>query len=163
MALNLSVSQSQMSLLAVGQSVQVTAAAVTALGRIQSIGYAGSYSGGASTFPVVVSLPATSGLRPGMAAQARITLKQATRGYVVPLEALHRQGRRTTVWVGNAARHVSVPVTVLLTSALDASVVSPRLKPGMSVIIATSSPSGTATLHLQGHATHPGHGHHGKP
>lgn len=163
MALNLSVSQAQMSLLAAGQPVRVTAAAVMALGRIQSIGYAGSYSGGASTFPVVVSLPPTTGLRPGMAAQASITLKQVARGYVVPLEALHQKGRRTTLWIGNAARHVSIPVTVLLTSALDASVVSPRLKAGMSIIIATTSSGSTAKLHLQGHPAHPGHGHRGKP
>ena len=163
MALDLSVSQAQMSLLAPGQPVSVTGRAVAAQGRIQSIGYAGSYSGGTSTFPVVVTLPPTTGLRPGMAAQASITLKKVSRGYVVPLEALHQKGRHTVLWVGNAAHHVSVPVTVLLASALDASVTSPRLKAGLPVIIATTRTASTAKLHLQGHPARPGHGHHGKP
>ncbi len=93
------VSQAQRRLMRVGQSAQVTATPISAVGRISSIGYAASYSGGLATFPVVVSLPAVSGLRPGMAVQATINVKQVTRGYVVPLEALHQQGPHATIWV----------------------------------------------------------------
>ncbi len=93
------VSQAQRNLLRVGQPAKVTATPISAVGRIPSVGYAASSSGGLATFPVVVSLPAVSGLRPGMAVQATINVKQVTRGYVVPLEALHQQGPHATIWV----------------------------------------------------------------
>ena len=75
------VSQAQRNLLRVGQPAKVTATPISAVGRIPSVGYAASSSGGLATFPVVVSLPVVSGLRPGMAARATINVKHVTRGY----------------------------------------------------------------------------------
>lgn len=160
------VSQTQMSTLAVGQTATVNTSTVSALGKITHIGYAGTYSGGLSTFPVTVSVPAIGGLRPGMAVQASIAVKKVSHAFVVPLEALHQKGHRTTLWVQQGTTHKSVRVTVLLTNSLDAAVKSPNLKTGMPIIIATATSNGTTKLHVKGKPAHPGHGHghaHGKP
>lgn len=96
----------------VGRSAKVTATPTSAVGRISSIGYAASYSGGLATFPVVVSLPVVSGLRPGMAVQPMINVKQVTDGYVLPLETCHRrreiacQRRDDCRGAGDASPHV---------------------------------------------------------
>ncbi len=158
------VTQSQMRSLAIGQPATINTQTVNALGHIANVGYVGTYSGGVSSFPVTISVPLMSGLRPGMSAQASITIKSVSHAFVVPLEALHQKGNRTTVLVQHRSGHPSsIPVTVLLANSLDAAIQSTSLRSGMPIIIATATPNTTTKLHVKGKPAHPGHGKHGKP
>lgn len=78
---------------AVGQSVQVTADAVsdtTYSGVITRVSVAGSTSGGTTTYPVTVRIDETDGLLPGMNANAEIITGEANDALAVPNAAIVR-------------------------------------------------------------------------
>ena len=78
---------------AVGQEVQITADAVegtTYTGVVTKVSVAGTTSGGITTYPVTVRIDETEGLRPGMNVDAEIILESAEDVLAIPSGAVNR-------------------------------------------------------------------------
>ena len=78
---------------AVGQEVQITADAVegtTYTGVVTKVSVAGTTSGGITTYPVTVRIDETDGLRPGMNVDAEIILDSAEDVLAIPSGAVNR-------------------------------------------------------------------------
>ena len=91
--MTIKVDELQVSSLKVGQSVQVTADAVkdkTYEGLLTRVSMKGDTSGGTTTYPVTVRIDETTGLRPGMNANAEIVVAQAKNALTVPNAAIVR-------------------------------------------------------------------------
>ena len=91
----INVDELQVSDLSVGQSVQVTADAVsdkTYTGKVTRVSMKGSSSGGTTTYPVTVRIDDIDGLRPGMNANAEIVVAEASNALCVPNAAVVRGG-----------------------------------------------------------------------
>jgi len=107
------VSDSQVNLVAVGQSAQVTPAgsAQALLGKITSISPAATVSSGVATFAVTAQLTDTSNsIRPGVSASANIVINQVVHVLTVPTSAVHTTTAGTTVTVLVNGKPKSVPV-----------------------------------------------------
>lgn len=92
----MSVDELDVSSVAVGQSVEVTADAFegrTFSGKVTNISLAGSYSNGVTNYPVTVTLDETGGLLPGMNVDGNIILDQAEDVLVIPVDSLMRGNR----------------------------------------------------------------------
>ena len=93
--MTINVDELQVSSLKVGQTVQVTADAVkdkTYEGLVTRVSMKGDTSGGTTTYPVTVRIDETTGLRPGMNANAEIVVAQAKNALTVPNAAIVRGG-----------------------------------------------------------------------
>ena len=93
LTMTLSVDELDISSLAVGQTVTVTADAVedqVYTGVVTKVSVAGTASGGVTTYPVTVRIDDTDGLLPGMTVDATITLDSATDVLAIPSGALQR-------------------------------------------------------------------------
>ena len=91
----INVDELQVSDVSVGQSVQVTADAVsdkTYTGTVTRVSMKGSSNGGTTTYPVTVRIDETEGLRPGMNANAEIVIAEAGNALAVPNAAIVRGG-----------------------------------------------------------------------
>ena len=93
LTMTLSVDELDISDIAVGQEVAVTADAVegkTYAGVVTKVSVAGTSSGGTTTYPVTVRIDETEGLLPGMNVDAVITLQSASGALAIPAAALNR-------------------------------------------------------------------------
>lgn len=93
LTMTLSVDELDISDIAVGQAVSVTADAVegkTYTGVVTKVSVAGTSSGGTTTYPVTVRIDETEGLLPGMNVDAAITLESASGVLAIPAGALNR-------------------------------------------------------------------------
>ena len=93
LTMTLSVDELDISSIAVGQSVSVTADAVegkTYEGVVTKVSVAGTSSGSATTYPVTIRIDDTDGLLPGMNVDAVITLDSAENVLAIPTAALNR-------------------------------------------------------------------------
>lgn len=93
LTMTLSVDELDVSSIAVGQSVEITADAVegvTYSGVVTKVSVAGTASGGVTTYPVTIRIDETDGLLPGMTVDATITLESAENVLAVPASALQR-------------------------------------------------------------------------
>lgn len=93
LTMTLSVDELDISDIAVGQEVSVTADAVegrTYTGVVTKVSVAGTSSGGTTTYPVTVRIDETEGLLPGMNVDAAITLESASDVLAIPAGALNR-------------------------------------------------------------------------
>ena len=93
LTMTLSVDELDISDIAVGQKVEVTADAVegkTYTGVVTKVSVAGTSSGGTTTYPVTVRIDGTEGLLPGMNVDAVITLESASGVLAIPTGALNR-------------------------------------------------------------------------
>ncbi len=107
------VSDSQVNLVAIGQSVQVTPAGSTQalLGKIAAIAPAATVSSGVATFAVTAQLTDTSNsIRPGISASANIVINQVVHVLTVPTSAVHTTAAGSTVNVLQSGVLKSVPV-----------------------------------------------------
>lgn len=145
------VSDSQVNLVAVGQTVQVTPAGATqaVLGKITSISPAATVNSGVATFAVTAQLTDTSNsIRPGISATASIVVNQVVHVLTVPTSAVHTTGAGTTVEVLTNGVPRAVAVTTGASDPTRTEITS-GLKLGQVVVIAviTSSvpSSGTGT------------------
>lgn len=78
---------------AVGQTVQITADAVedkTYTGVVTKVSVAGTTSGGITTYPVTVRIDETDGLLPGMNVDAEIVIEESRDTLAVPSAAVNR-------------------------------------------------------------------------
>ena len=93
LTMTLSVDELDISDIAVGQSVAVTADAVEGVayeGVVTKVSVAGTSSGSATTYPVTIRIDETDGLLPGMSVDAAITLSSAENVLAIPTAALNR-------------------------------------------------------------------------
>lgn len=107
------VSDSQVNLVALGQSAQVTPAGSTQalLGNITSIAPAATVSSGVATVAVTAQLTDTSNaIRPGISASVNIVINQVVHVLTVPTSAVHTTAAGSTVQVlvNGVPRSVSV-------------------------------------------------------
>ena len=149
------VSDSQVNLVAVGQTVQVTPAGSTQAvqGKITSIAPAAVVSSGVATFAVTAQLTDTSNsIRPGVSASATIVINQVVHVLTVPTSAVHTTAAGTTVQVleNGAPKTVSVqtgasdPTRIQIVSGL-------QLNQVVVIAVVTSSvPSSNGTSVLGG-------------
>ena len=149
------VSDSQVNLIAVGQTVEVTPAGSTQAvqGKITSIAPAAVVSSGVATFGVTAQLTDTSNsIRPGVSASATIVINQVVHVLTVPTSAVHTTGAGSTVQVleNGVPRIVSVqtgasdPTRIQITSGL-------QLNQVVVIAVVTSSvPSTNGTSVLGG-------------
>ncbi len=109
------VSDSQVNLVAAGQTAQVTAAGATqaVLGKITAISPAATISSGVATFGVIAQLSDTSNsIKPGISATVSIVVNQVVHVLTVPTSAIHTSatGNTVLVLVNGAPQSVSVQV-----------------------------------------------------
>lgn len=91
--MTMSIDEQDISDVAVGQEVQITADAVegtTYTGVVTKVSVAGTTSGGITTYPVTVRIDETEGLRPGMNVDAEIILESAEDVLAIPSGAVNR-------------------------------------------------------------------------
>ena len=91
--MTMSIDELDISDVAVGQTVQITADAVedrTYTGVVTKVSVAGTTSGGITTYPVTVRIDETDGLLPGMNVDAEIVLAESTGTLAVPSGAVSR-------------------------------------------------------------------------
>ena len=109
------VSDAQVNLVAVGQTVQVTPAGSTqaVLGKITAISPAATVTSGVATFAVTARLgDASNSIKPGISATASIVVNQVVHVLTVPTSAVHTTatGNTVEVLVNGAPQSVSVQV-----------------------------------------------------
>jgi multidrug efflux pump subunit AcrA (membrane-fusion protein) len=109
------VSDSQVNLVAVGQTTQVTPAGSTQalLGKVTAISPAATISSGVATFGVTAQLSDTSNsIKPGISATVSIVVNQVVHVLTVPTSAVHTTAAGSTVQilVNSAPQSVSVQV-----------------------------------------------------
>lgn len=137
------VSDSQVNLVAVGQTAQVTAAGSSQaiLGKVSAIAPAATVSSGVATFGVTAQLTDTSNsIKPGISATASIVVNQVVHVLTVPTSAVHTTTAGTTVQVlvNGAPQSVAVqtgasdPTRTEITSGL-------RLNQVVVIAVVTSS------------------------
>jgi multidrug efflux pump subunit AcrA (membrane-fusion protein) len=125
------VSDSQVNLVAIGQTVAVTPAGSTqaVLGKITAIAPAATVSSGVATFGVSAQLTTTdNSIKPGMSATASIVVNQVVHVLTVPTSAVHTTAAGSTVdvLVNGLPKTVSVqtgasdPSRVQIVSGLQA-------------------------------------------
>lgn len=93
LTMTLSVDELDISDIAVGQTVSVTADAVegqTYTGVVTKVSVAGTSTGSATTYPVTIRIDETDGLLPGMSVDATIELDSAENVLAIPTAALNR-------------------------------------------------------------------------
>ena len=157
------VSDSQVNLVAIGQSVQVTPAGSTQalLGKITLISPAATVSSGIATFAVTAQLTDTSNsIRPGISASASVVINQVVHVLTVPISAVHTTAAGSTVNVLQNGVLKSVPVQ---TGASDPTRI--EITSGLQVnqvvviaIVTSSVPSSNGTSVLGGGGTRGGGG-----
>jgi multidrug efflux pump subunit AcrA (membrane-fusion protein) len=157
------VSDSQVNLVAVGQTAAVTPAGSSQglLGKITAIAPAATISSGVATFGVTVQLTDTSNsVRPGISATVSIVINQVVHVLTVPTSAVHTTAAGSTVQV----LVNGVPKTVVVqTGASDPTRIQiiSGLQPNEVVVIAvitSSVPSSGAGTALGGGGTRRGGG-----
>ncbi len=112
LTMTLSVDELDISDIAVGQEVSVTADAVenkVYTGVVTKVSVAGTSSGGTTTYPVTVRIDETEGLLPGMNVDAAITLQSASGVLAIPAGALNR-GNTVLVTAGSPSAANRTPV-----------------------------------------------------
>jgi multidrug efflux pump subunit AcrA (membrane-fusion protein) len=157
------VSDSQVNLVAVGQSVQVTPAGSTQalLGKITLISPAATVSSGVATFAVTAQLTDTSNsIRPGISASASIVINQVVHVLTVPTSAVHTTAAGTTVSVLVNGLPKSVPVTTGASDPTRVEIVSGlQINEVVVIAVVTSTvPSGNGASVLGGGGTRGGGG-----
>ena len=91
--MTMNIDELDISQVAVGQSVTVTADAVegtTYTGVVTRVSVAGTTSGGITTYPVTVRIDETDGLLPGMNVDAEIVIESRSNALAVPSAAVNR-------------------------------------------------------------------------
>lgn len=91
--MTMNIDELDISKVAVGQTVQITADAVedgVYEGVITKVSVAGATSGGTTTYPVTVRIDETDGLLPGMNVDAEIVLDSAENVWTIPSAAVNR-------------------------------------------------------------------------
>ncbi|MCD8066267.1 MAG: efflux RND transporter periplasmic adaptor subunit [Oscillospiraceae bacterium] len=160
LTMTLSVDELDVSSIAVGQSVEVTADAVegvTYSGVVTKVSVAGTASGGVTTYPVTIRIDETDGLLPGMTVDATITLESAENVLAVPASALQRgntvlltaDSPSAAGGTANESGYVTVEVTTGVSSD-DYIEITSGLQEGDVVVYIPTSSSSTDAFGMMG-------------
>lgn len=152
LTMTLSVDELDISSIAVGQSVEVTADAVDGVvysGVVTKVSVVGNSSGGVTTYPVTIRIDDTDGLLPGMTVDATITLESAENTLAIPAAALQRgntvlltaDSPSAANGTPNDSGYVTVEVTTGVSSDDYIQVLSGLQEGDVVVYVATSSSS----------------------
>lgn len=98
--MTLNIDELDISTVAVGQTVQITAEAVEDkifTGVVTKVSVAGTTSGGITSYPVTVRIDETDGLLPGMNVDAEIVLEEAADTLAIPSSAVTRGSGNTSL------------------------------------------------------------------
>ena len=149
------VSDSQVNMVALGQTAQVTPAGSTQAvqGKITAIAPAATIASGVATFAVTAQLTDTSNsIRPGMSASVNIVLNQVVHVLTVPTSAVHTTAAGSTVQVLVNGVPRSVPVQTGASDPTRIEIVSGlRLNQIVVIAVITSSvPSSNGSSVLGG-------------
>ena len=148
------VSDSQVNLVALGQTAQITPAGSTqaVLGKVTAIAPAATIASGVATFGVTAQLSdASNSIKPGISATVSIVVNQVVHVLTVPTSAVHTTAAGSTVQVLVDGVPQSVPVQVGASDPTRAEILS-GLKLNQVVVIAVvtsnvpSSNSGAGTV-----------------
>lgn len=171
LTMTLSVDELDISDIAVGQEVRITADAVegkTYTGLVTKVSVAGTSSGGTTTYPVTVRIDETEGLLPGMNVDAAITLQSASNVLAIPAGALSR-GNTVLVTAGSPSaasgtpmengEYYSVPIEIGTSDSSYIEIVSGLLE-GDTVAYIPMTSSGGFNMMMPGrmHGGMPGEG-----
>lgn len=161
LTMTLSVDELDISDIAVGQEVRITADAVegkTYTGLVTKVSVAGTSSGGTTTYPVTVRIDETEGLLPGMNVDAAITLRSASGVLAIPAGALNR-GNTVLVTAGSPSaaggtptengEYYSVPVEIGTSDSSYIEIVS-GLREGDTVAYIPTTSSGGFNMMMPG-------------
>jgi len=157
------VSDSQVNLVAIGQTVEVTPAGSTQalLGKITAIAPAATVSSGVATFGVTAQLSDSSNsIKPGMSATANIVVNQVVNVLTVPTSAVHTTATGSTVQILVNGKPQPVTVTTGASDPTRIQILS-GLTVGETVVIAvitSSVPSSGAGTALGTGGARPGGG-----
>ena len=152
MNLTIQVSELQIASVHTGQSVQVTTPGLPGkvfTGQVSSINTTGTSQNGLATFGVDISVASTSGLRPGMTADARIVIATVNNALLVPVVAVLPDGTGAEVEVLQNGKLEAVPVKVGLVNSTEAQILS-GLQAGETVV---TGAAGTVPTAVTGTAT----------
>lgn len=136
MNLTIQVNELQVANVRPGEDVVVTSPGLpgkTFAAHVTGVDTMGNSQNGLATFGVHVAVDATTGLRPGMTADARIVVQSVQDAIQVPVEAVLQQGTQAEVEVLQDGRPAVVPVTVGLVNDQQAQITS-GLHVGQTVI-----------------------------
>ena len=137
------VSDAQVNLVALGQTVEVTPAgsAQALQGKVTAISPAATIASGVATFGVSAQLTDTSNsIRPGVSATATIVTNQVVHVLTVPVSAVHTTAAGSTVQILVNGQPKSVSVTTGASDPTRIEILS-GLKLGDTVVIAVISSS----------------------
>lgn len=107
MELTVSIDESDIAGIAPGMTAQVTLDALKGQqfeATVTKVSKFGTGNGGSSKFEVVLELPYSNGMLPGMNGSARMTLGQVEQVLTIPVAALVEQGNKTLVYTGYDAK-----------------------------------------------------------
>lgn len=102
--MNLSVDETEISSIKLGQAVTFTVDAVKGsyTGEVSKISYSGSKSGGSVVFSITAKVDHIEGVYPGMSATAKIIIEDSGEGLLVPVEAVTTSGDGKYVYLAPA-------------------------------------------------------------
>lgn len=103
MELTVSIDEQDIARVSPGMTAQITLDALkgqTFEGTVTQISKFGANNGGSSKFEVVLELPYSAGMLPGMNASARMTLGHVENVLTIPVAALVERGTKTLVYTG---------------------------------------------------------------
>jgi multidrug efflux pump subunit AcrA (membrane-fusion protein) len=157
------ISDSQVNLVAVGQTAQITPAGSTqaALGKVTAISPAATISSGVATFGVTAQLDDKSNsIKPGVSATVSIVVNQVVHVLTVPTSAIHTTAAGSTVQVLVNGAPQSVPVEIGASDPTRTEILSGlNLNQVVVIAVVTSSvPSSGAGTVLGGGGTRGGGG-----
>ncbi len=125
-------------LLSIGQEAIVTLDAFPDTpfhATISSIAYAAESSGGGATvFPVQLTIADTTNLRVGFNGDVAIIAKKVLQTLVVPISAIREEGKTKYIYNKTGTEYTKIPITVIMSSD-DEAVVSGALQEGDEIVI----------------------------
>jgi len=120
----------------VGQPAQITTDVIpnrTFSGKVSAVSRLASADG--RSYVVRVALRSQGlGLEPGAAARARVVLSRHSRATLVPVDTLHYEGGKASLWIVVGSQALRWPVTVGLQNETDAEILG-GIQPGDQVIV----------------------------
>jgi RND family efflux transporter MFP subunit len=147
--IDLSVTEFDVSSMAVGQLATVTFDALSGLeytGKVTQVGVVGTATQGVVSFPVTVEItnPDESVL-PGMTASVAIITQQDNDVLMVPNQAIKLSSGQRTVTILYQGQQISVPVTVGLSNDTMSEITGDTLKVGDVIVINVSTTTSSNT------------------
>lgn len=136
---DVTVAETDISKIKVGQTVNVTFSALTGkkyTGKVTDVSQVGTVNQGVATFGITVEITnPDQNVRPGMSANVNIVTASAQNVLVVPNRAIQTSGGQRTVTVVFQGNQITVPVTVGLVGTTQTEITGGGLREGDVVVL----------------------------